>query len=147
MSVIGLHIRQASAPDLPFILDSWLKGYRESPFLKHIPGSVYWAEQRAVCTRLLAGHGAIIASPDGAEDEIAGWLCGHGNSNGDIIIHWCHVKPIYRKAGVAKWLAQTVGYEPDKNIITTHPTELLFKHKFNEQHYKITPNPYMAWRL
>lgn len=71
-------VREGTAEDLPFILDSWRKSFHYSPEVDGCPASVYYPKMLTVIQRLLSRPSTrvAVACPEGEDSFfIGGWVC------------------------------------------------------------------------
>ena len=87
-----------------YILDSFLREYRDCRAAAHVPAAILLAKMRA----LLASPGwrALVATPDG--DEILGYLVYRDEGT----VGWLQTKRIYRGRGVAQALCERARLSP-----------------------------------
>jgi len=77
------------------------------------------AREREVLRRIARGT-IIVAAYDADPDVILGWICVRGGTrDGEAIVDYVHVKPIYRGHGIARLLVQLAG----ATVIATARTE------------------------
>lgn len=110
---IDLKIRPYQEGDYGFILDSWLKNYKDhcstSP-------SMYWAEQKLIIDRLLkTADTYVLCSP---EDETAlhGYVCGEMGR----YIHYVYIPFKLRKNGLARELIRHLLGSYPETIVSSH---------------------------
>lgn len=69
-------LRPGKPADHPFVVDSWLKSYEDSPVARDLrDGGVYWTEYKAVVRRLLETQQLVVACAARDDDAILGWAC------------------------------------------------------------------------
>lgn len=104
------------ASDHNFILNSWLKSWRNGP-LRSIPNEQYYAEQTFVVQQLLANSRVTVAcSPDDAE-QIFGYIVSQDSPAGRYV-HYLYVKLPYRQVGIARALLEQAALAAP--VFTTH---------------------------
>ena len=144
MSVDGFKLRPLGEGDIPVVMSAWLKSNRKhSPLAKHLSNTVYFDEHHKVITRLVSRCGVIVAEVEGAPDEVAGWICAEPDK--EFVVHYVYVKPLYRKAGLAKWMLEAAGWKPGQDIVASHITYVQTDGELTKR-YRIENNPYLAWR-
>lgn len=90
---------QAACPQhMAFITDTWMKSYRRAPEVRDVPKDIYSAGMRARVERLLKASEVYVASAGGV---YVGWSCFDGERT-----HYCYVKSLYRRQGIATSLLQ-----------------------------------------
>lgn len=105
---LGLIYRPAEPAELDFILDSWLKSYRTSPWAGVVRNHRYHEETRGTIEDLL-GRGAkltVASAPD--TGRVLGWVC-HESKQDVLVIHYIYVKDPFRKLGVGKSLIESLN--------------------------------------
>ena len=143
-----IKIRPAKAEDLNFILNSWLKRYRDAIRARFVTDGVYYAYQHEAITKILQQPGlkAVVACNPDDEDQIYGYLIAEDHHIvPDLrLLHWLYVKGPLRRFGIAKALLESVNDNSRKNVHYTHKTKLVeFLDKDNQWIY----NPYYCWGL
>lgn len=99
-----ISLRTVEPGDMPFVWDSWLRSYRESPWAGVIPNNLYREVTQAVITELRA-RGAIITLAVRRDDpnEILGYVC-HERVPGGVAVHYVFIKDAVRRQGLASEL-------------------------------------------
>lgn len=159
MSVDGFRLRPLQSGDIPFVMSTWLKSLWDSrgpatscvvggKQQRYISNSTFFREHHRVATELVKKCGVIIAEVEGAEDEIAGYICGGRKDTvqgEQFVAHYVYTKPLYRKLGIARWLVEAAGWKPGEDIVATHVTYIQTDGKLTKR-YPIENNPYLIWR-
>jgi len=101
-SQLEYSLRAYTDQDLPFIFNSFLKSYRQSPLNLCIPNKVYYEEYHRVLEKILSNQttGVVIACSESDPGEIFGWLMASITENGPTLI-FVYVKQAYRHLGIA----------------------------------------------
>jgi GNAT superfamily N-acetyltransferase len=90
-------IRPGRPADARFVLDSWARSFRRSPFAGCVPEDLYPSVVRATATRLLAtGTLEVACNPD-EPDQILGWALREPGR-----LHYVYVKDPWRRDGIAR---------------------------------------------
>ena len=90
---------------------------------RYLSNTTFFREHHRVATDLVKQCGCIVAEVDGAEDEIAGYICAERMETvqGErFVVHYTYVKPLYRKLGIARWLLDAAGWKRGEDIVATH---------------------------
>lgn len=95
--------------DLPFIVETWLRSFQNSP--RGLRTEDYWTVQRTLCERLLGSAETLVMRPRDWDEGIVGWLCGE-RRGAEHIVHYAYVQnggrdkrhPGYRRMGIASRL-------------------------------------------
>ena len=112
-------IRDAQPDDVPFIFNSWLKSYRDSPMVKSIPNTIYYDEHHRVIERILQApttKAFVACNPEDA-NQIYGYVIADEKSDQTsgpyaTTYHWLYCKHPFRGNGIAKALFQKVQDRP-----------------------------------
>ena len=100
--------------DTNFVLNSWLKSYKDSAPLENIPQGIYYTEyKKTVQKRLEEGRTVMCVNPEDL-DQIFGYVCFESPQ----VLHYIYIKYPYRKLGFAKQLYDIAG---SPTIITSLP--------------------------
>lgn len=136
-------IRALAPTDMPFVFNSFLKSYRDSPTTSGIPNGLYYAAQHLIIERCVADPAAVaLAAVSTAEsDQIYGYALGARHDNA-AVLHWSYTKHPFRGFGIAKTLmAAIVGEKPDIAVYFTHRMRNIGQLLKNKQSYIY--NPYL----
>lgn len=106
-------LRPARETDVDFIMDVWLKHYRDHA--KKVRNTEYYDGHREAIRRLFARDKTqlIVACNRESTDVVLGWLCFD-----DSTVHYAYVKYDFRRSGVIWMLLQS----------TPLPHELRYSH-------------------
>jgi hypothetical protein len=96
-------IRPGQPADYPLIYNSWLKSYRDSPTVKSVPNTPYFAGHHEIIERLLPLSVIRVACDPGKPGEIFGYAVAQDLAQGRVL-HWIYVKHPFRGFGLAKAL-------------------------------------------
>ncbi len=100
MSEVRVAYRDATAADVPLIMDSWLNSWRTSPWAGIIPNNTYYPLTRRVIEQLIMrGAKLTVACKEDKPDVILGWACTEQTNEQDphAVIHYIYVKDAYVK--------------------------------------------------
>jgi ribosomal protein S18 acetylase RimI-like enzyme len=105
--------------DFGFILNSWLKSYRNSKFAKGLKNETYYRNQGELIMGLLATAVTVVACADDDEDQILGYIVGQEPVDGPgYQVHYVYIKHLYRRLGFASALTKHLA--GDRAIYVTH---------------------------
>lgn len=118
-----MKIRLAKESDINFVLSTWLRSYYDA--LRHysqrakagfVPSNdIFFKEhQEKIKNRLKSSQVLICTAPD-EDDQIIGYLVFE-----DDCLHFCYVKNVFRKMGVAKELKKKAGTLKNYSHHTTY---------------------------
>lgn len=112
-------IRPAVIEDYSYILSSWSREFHKVTPYNFRPNEIYFPYQKEIINKAIESSQTLVACLDGSPDDIVGYICAKSYGQDNIVLHWCQVKAIYRRLGVAKALLQCFEYQ-NKNIVCTH---------------------------
>jgi hypothetical protein len=113
-------IRDAVAEDFAFIAAEFLHGLHKVCPYNFIPNALYFPWYTALLEALCLRSRVRVIHVDGYTDSLVGYAITepHG-STGDIVLHWLHVKGVFRGHGVARALLADAGPK-GKTIVCSH---------------------------
>jgi len=125
-------IREMETQDIPFVFNSWLKSYANSPTVKFVDRTIYFNEQHKVIERILVKQKTLIACDKDSPDNIFGYIC-FGELQNVFVVHYLYVKNIDRKLGIARQLLEATKHDFSTVFAFTHFTYagLAVAEKFN----------------
>lgn len=103
-----------------YVLSSWKRSYGESPELKHLTRAAYFGMYGPVVERLLDASTIAIAVDEDLPDTIIGFMAVE-----DGLLHYVHVKPRFRRMGVATWMLRELREMPI--TYTHHPSRIALR--------------------
>ena len=120
-----MKLRGVEAGDLPFIYNSWLKSYRDSPAVRSVPNSIYFAEHHNNLEGILSSALTEVWVACDAEDEsnIRGYVVVEHEGDCEVV-HWVYVKQPYRQSGVARALLKCALSDSELPVFYTHYTKM-----------------------
>jgi hypothetical protein len=111
-------LREAVKEDEGFIYSTWLKGlYYGNEYMREVPEDLFGFRYRRIIETILLKSAVVMAVLTEDTDVIIGYSVIEPR-DGKMVLHWCHVKPAWRKLGIAHRLV------PDEVTITTHLTKV-----------------------
>ena len=143
-----LSYRKAEAADAPLIVSSWVESYRTA----HAAGMISMADWAQVMTaqvlRVLARSGceAWVAFHPGENDQrsdLYGWIAVESDVRiparvredgkwiermepaGCALVHYCYVKQVYRRMGIARGLFRSAGVDLGNRFLYTCKTAIV----------------------
>ncbi len=107
--------------DMPFVYKAWITSYRTSDRAGTVPDHVFYALTKIAINQLLARGMkiALAVSPDD-DDQILGFIAYEAPGP---VLHYCFVKDMFRRQGVASLLTAYANFAPDGPLFCTHWTE------------------------
>ena len=109
-------LRAMEPCDYSFILDSWLRSFKNSPRGCRLED--YWTSQRKTCEHLLGTTDVLIASPKDWPEGILGWICGETQGE-TCVVHYVYSKKAVQKMGLASFLVFELR-GPSPKLAYTH---------------------------
>lgn len=106
-------VRNLEPGDFAFVMDSWLKGWRSSPWAGVVPNNQYGDVQRSVVEGLV-GRGAKFRVLADAEDptRIKAWVCSEVERTGKTVVHFLHTRSQTSQDDLQRLLSETEGSKP-----------------------------------
>lgn len=112
--------RAVEPGDISFILDSWIKSYRTSPWAGVVPNHKFFDVTHEVIEELLT-RGAVLSVACATHDptRILGWACTE-HVTGGVACHYVYVKDPFRRMGLATELLKrnVPQTTPDRKFYT-----------------------------
>jgi hypothetical protein len=110
-----IEFRLAVPTDFPFICDTWLNNlYHGNGWFKAIPEKIYREHYKKVIIRLISKPNSRVSMACLKIDSDA--LVGYSVTEGDHILHYVFIKPVWRSLGIAKKIV------PETVTTVTHLT-------------------------
>ncbi|MDQ3023239.1 MAG: hypothetical protein M3R04_02460 [bacterium] len=127
MTALPFAIRECRESDLPLVLNSWLRSYRNEDAVRTVTNEIYYSEvvgQKARILDLMAHGRTVVACDLDDADSVFGWACSsiaHPGVSVPPVMHYVYVKQAYRGNGLGRALlgALGVGKAP---VWATHET-------------------------
>ncbi len=131
MSQVPKILRPPQKTDLPFIYNSWLESYKDSPD-NPIKGEAYYSYHKMLLISILdRSIISILCNPDDPW-QIYGY-CVYEFVNDSIVIHWLQVKHLWKQLGFATFILDSIVNLAESKgimnpIITITARGLSYKH-------------------
>jgi GNAT superfamily N-acetyltransferase len=144
MTNADIRVRPMAKADESFIYHSWLKSYRDSPTVRSIPNTIYFARHHDIIERLFNDPATVVNIACNPEDEnqIYGYIVGGKWTGVDAsgpVIHWIYVKHPFRGAGIGGTLEKLLVADA-ANVVFTHRVKQMDR-LLKDKAY--TYNPYL----
>jgi hypothetical protein len=104
--------------DESFILNSWLKEFRLSPFAETISNPVYYANQHRIIENIIKRSDVVVCCNEEDEDQIYGYAVGEHTEQGELVLHWLYVKRPFRGFGLSELLTNKFERNGKKGYFT-----------------------------
>ena len=139
----SLKIRAIREGDAPFIFNSWLRSYRESPAVVAVPNGIFYEQHHKVISRILeSSYSQVLVACDAEDDDkLYGYVVGEFLP-GVNIIHWVYCKQECRREGIGGQLVAEIMVGSELPVQYSHFTR--FIKKINTKIH-MTYNPYAAF--
>ncbi len=110
----SLLIREACEADVGFIMSSWKRSWRVSPWAGCIRNDEYFASISSTIEGLIARGATLqVACLAGNEGRILGWCCSEVLADGTCAINYIYVKDPYLRLGIGDKLVNAAkGTKP-----------------------------------
>ena len=118
---LPIQIRQGRETDIPFIANSWLTSYRNSPWAKNMTNTVFFTEHRRLIDDLFATSFVDIVHDSEDDDQIIGYMVS-AIIDGVKVLHYIYVKKPFRELKIAKLLLNHRGFDKKEMCVYTHIT-------------------------
>jgi hypothetical protein len=120
------HVRPMVPGDISFVMNSWLRRYRDSIHPRLVTDRVYYEFQQGVIQRILATEGLKVVVAVDPEDtnHIYGYCVGEALTDDWMMLHWVYVKGAFRRFSMARDLLNSVVNTSSK-IQYSHRTKLV----------------------
>ncbi len=136
-----VRLRNATEADVPFIFNSWLRCFRNSPPTMGCPNPVYFAQHHKLLEGLCKRATIVVASNDKDLGQIYGYLCCE-KIEGSLVVHFMYVKETFRELGIGRMLMETQGWTKETPIFYTHRSRICNQ---LESSFLMVYNPYLAY--
>jgi hypothetical protein len=134
-------MRGAVESDFPFILNSWLKSYRNSSMCKDIPNGVYYKLHGERVKEILFDPSTLVLMMVNSQDveQIMGYvIC---NSKAPVL-HYIYVKQAFRQYGLGGFLVKAAQAQFPN--LATHCTHIARKWAPKAKAFNLVFNPYIG---
>jgi hypothetical protein len=150
-TALPILMRRARSGDIPFITNSWLKSFRDAPYVTSCPNNVYFGSQHRLIEQLIPRSVVLVACNEDDPDQILGWIAAEvlalnaeDESQGKgLVIHYCYVKRTFRQVGLARrlWATLVTTEEP---VVTMYTHRTMACKRLGLTQRGIVYNPYAA---
>lgn len=114
-----IKIRSFKVEDTNFILNSWLKSFRNAPFAQNIASHLYYEVQKRIIEHCLKHHDVRVICVADDDNHIVGYACFNEAGDASVNVDYIYIKSPYRRFGLAKELV--------KDIRSKFPLDTKFK--------------------
>ncbi len=132
------NLRPAAESDIPFILSSWLHGYRKASVTSGISNTIYFKSHEQLLKNLLGSANVVVACALDNPDQIFGYAVFECDTI-NLTAHWIYVKQPFRALGMGRHLMSEVRTSPHQvewHTARTRPSSLLANSNYS---------PYRLW--
>lgn len=134
-------LRPLVPSDIPFVFNSWLKSYRESPQVVGVPNTVFYDKFHQVIEQILPKSVVIVAHDPEDQSIIYGYVVAEYTGR-DLVFHWVYVKHPFRNFGLAKALEQEILTIAHQSVYYTPRTRTIDS-IMKSRNY--TYDPFLLW--
>ncbi len=139
---IDLSFRGPTPDDLPYIMNSWLRGFRNSQLTQFISNESYYSFYKQVITSIIHASRIVLAVDPEDPNHIFGYLV-YQIDGDQIILHWLNTKLLFRRFGVASALLKAAhpAYGTSETVCSHLPVSPIHRRAFraharkNKLHY------------
>lgn len=115
--------RLMKAEDFKFVLSSWLKSFRRSPWAGLIANNSYHSVMKQTVDQLSArGAQIVVAENRESPGQLLGFICFERTKVNIPVLHYIFVKDLFRKQGIGAALLEMAGITRGKGFIYTFRT-------------------------
>jgi len=115
---LPIRIREAIQPDIPFVYSSWLHQHCHSAFAAGVPKAIFFSNHRRIIDELITKADLYVACDASDLSVMYGFICGEEHEW--PLVHYAYVKKKFRGFGIGKMLLEQLGWEPEKEVVTSH---------------------------
>lgn len=132
-----LLVRPLAPGDYNFILNAWMKSYRDSR--RNLRNDVYFAGQQNLISEIAKRRKCVVGCDAEHPEWIAGFAAGQMLGNQTLLLDFVYVKSAYRERGIALQLVGALGWSEGIPITATHMTKCAER---IGRKYEVTLNEY-----
>lgn len=104
-----VHFRAAEPDDMRFILSSWKRSWRVSPWAGTVRNDEFYATCSSTIEGLVArGAQFRVAYLASHPDRILGWVCHETLQDGTLCVHYLYTKDAFIRYGVGTKLVESL---------------------------------------
>lgn len=126
----GVVFRAVEPDEIPLVLDSWCKSWRQSDYAGTIPNHLFFATHKEVIGGLIARGAKLVCAAIGA--RVAGWVAFEHKGDDSAILHMVYVKDPYRRNELKREVG--LGTELVDIAIAGRP-KVFYTHKTRHSRY------------
>ena len=116
-----------AADEVPFVVDSWARSFRDSPWAGCLSNEHYQEAQRATINDLLArGVHVCVAIPQQGDRRVCAFVAYEAPD----VIHYVYTKQKFRKMGLADALIEFTAIKRGRFTFRTPASEFLLRRGF-----------------
>lgn len=135
-----VEIRNATAEDVAFVLNSWIKAHRESDECRHVDYALYHKHIRPIVVRILSRASVVMAVNPEDANHIYGYAVVEYTDE-DTILHYAYTKYTFRRFGVCTQLLEFAI--PKLRETPTFITFIGKQFPAVQTHFNLSYNPWM----
>lgn len=97
--------RAAQTSDFNFIINSWLKSYRNTPLITDVPNSIFFKNHAELIHNILAKATTIVITAPDDDQHLFGYLV-YEVKDGALTLHFVYTKLVYRNLKLIKTIVE-----------------------------------------
>lgn len=123
---MSIEFRPMRPDEDAFVLSSWLRGFRYSPWAGVLPTNGFFEAHRTHFTEVMATRARVVVAENTDEQpphNLLGFIV-YEPDRKPACLHWVYTKFVFRKKGVARALLYHAGFRvDDEQFIASSMTE------------------------
>lgn len=143
-------LRKATPDDVPYITNSWLKGYKGSNANWNVRDSEYFHYEHKLLDYIVPRSTILVLANSANVNQIVGYIAFEMTKQDVMIFHYINVKHTFRKNGLARQMLETVLKEEkpiavNYTYITKAGREIINSH--DAECHAWRHNPYLKYAM
>ena len=133
------NLRGPTADDLQFIMNSWLKSYRNSDLTNYVPNKLYYDYHGALIKNIL--NRSLVSIICDVEDpsHVYGYVC-YELLNEIFILHYVYIKFNFRNMGLCESTLKAVYPQfGEVETFITHPDKIFSRVVYQDRIKQLNP--------
>jgi len=97
-----VEFRPVEPSEIGFVLDSWIKSYRQSDWAGVVPNHLFFSVMRETIGGLIARGAKLVGAS--VAGRLLGYVCYEHKGEDTAVLHYVYVKDPFRRKGLGKRL-------------------------------------------
>jgi predicted GNAT superfamily acetyltransferase len=127
---VSVVFRAVEPAEIPLVLDSWAKSWRQSDYAGTVPNHLFFATNKEMIGGLIARGAKLVAAA--IRNRVAGWVCYEHKGDDTAVVHMVYVKDPYRRNELGREVG--LGTELVDIAIAGRP-KVFYTHKTRHSRY------------